>query len=330
MGNGSFLSLISVENTKLWKRLSTKLMLLIIIAIVVGFAGIYKAEQSIITKQENKASYSDSWKQQLKAEDAGLQKQIDTMEKSNVQSEKGNLDAVKMQIAVNKYHIENNIKPEPTKKGFWDYLVNLDFSKFAALLVIIACSGLVAGEFSDNTMKTMITRPFARWQILTSKFIVSFIYAVVVLAVDYLAVLASTALFFGTGGIDKPLLLWIGGNIVNMSGFAGSLFLLGLQFLTVLVYLILTFALSSAFRSRALATGLSIFLMFGGSLSLLLADHFSWGKYVFFADTDFSNFVLMGAPFYGITLGLALVICAVYCVIFLVASYVTFARRDIS
>jgi ABC-2 type transport system permease protein len=331
---GNFLSLVSVENIKLWKRFSTKLMVLIIVVVVFGLSGLVKAEQSIVQNQLNGTTQTTSqasgdWKQQLQATNVSLQQQIDTEEKSTVQREKNNLDTLKMEIAKNNYRIENNMQPQKDS-GFWDWISSFGFAPFVALLAIIACSGLIAGEFSDGTMKTMISRPFARWQILTAKFIVVAVYSIILMILGYLALLGSIAIFFGIGGAGSPMLLWIGGNVVNVPGFVGSLITNGLDYLFVLVYLIFAFALSAVSRSRALATGLSIFLMFGGSFIALLAQNFDWGKYIFFADTSFSAFVMSGAPFYGITLGLALLICAIYCVGFIFAGYFTFAKRDIS
>jgi ABC-type transport system involved in multi-copper enzyme maturation, permease component len=349
MTNGNFLSLIAVENIKLWKRFSTKLMVLIMVAIIFGFSGLIKASQSLIKEQSGSgassgtsvsitaqpdassdapASRKADWKQDLKAEDIGSQQAIRAMEKSKLQSEKNGLDSTKKQLAENEYRIDNDLKPEQ-ESGYWDWVSSFGYGIFAALLAIIACSGLVAGEFSDNTMKTMVPRPFARWQILTAKFIAAFAYSLVIMVVGYLSLLAAVAVFLGTGGASAPMLLWVGGGIVKVSGFAGSLITNGLDYLTVLVYLIFAFVLSAIFRSRALATGVSIFLMLGGSFTTLLAQNFDWGKYIFFADTGFSGFVTSGAPFYGITLGLAVTICAVYCVGFLCAGYLTFAKRDI-
>ena len=348
MKNGNFLSLIAVENIKLWKRFSTKLMLLIMVAIIFGFTGLMKAEESLIKSQQDATSGSSvtvttqtnssqgastsqklNWKQQLSANDVGLKQTIKTMEKSKYQNQKNDLDSMKKQLAENEYRIKHNLKSEK-ENGYWDWVATFGYGMFAALLAIIACSGLVAGEFSENTMKSMICRPFSRWQILTAKFIAVFAYSLIIMVVGYLSLLVAVAAFLGTGGANTPMLLWIGGSIVRVSGFAGSLITNGLDFLVVLVYLILAFALSAIFRSRALSTGVSIFLMLGGSFTTLLARNFSWGKFIFFADTGFSNFVISGAPFFGITLGLALAICAVYCVGFLIAGYLTFAKRDVA
>jgi ABC-2 type transport system permease protein len=348
MGNGNFLSIVAVENIKLWKRFSTKLMILIMVAIVFGLTGLVKASQSLAKAQTNASSSATvsvnaqsgassgtvssvkmDWKQDLKAENAGLQLSIKQMEKSKIQSEKNSLDSEKKQLAENEYRINNNLKPEKDTT-YWEWIASFGFGIFAALLAIIACSGLVAGEFSDNTMKTMIPRPFARWQILTAKFIAAFAYSLVIMVVGYLSLLAAVAIFLGTGGAGVPILLWVGGHIVKVSGFAGSLIGNGLDYLRALVYLIFAFALSVIFRSRALATGVSIFLMLGGSFTAMLAQNFSWGKFIFFADTDFPTFMLSGAPYFGVTLSLALTICAIYCIGFFCAGYLTFAKRDIS
>lgn len=330
---GNFFSLTAVENTKLWKRLSTKIMILILVGLVFGFCGLYKVESDIQKKQQEKYSQSTQlkadWKQQLKAQDISLKSQIDTMEKSSGQNEKSSLDSSKMELAENEYRISHNLKPQKDV-GFWDYVLGGGYSEFVALFAIIACAGLVAGEFSDNTMKSMISRPFSRWQILTAKFISIFVYTLILAVLTYLTEMVSSAIFFGTGGAGTPQLLWLGGTVQCMSGFAASLITFGLDFLEALVFLIFAFSLSVVSRSRALATGLGIFLMFGGSFIQLLATHFSWGKLIFFAETNFTSFVRNGAPFYGITLGLAITICAIYCAVFIAGGYFAFAKRDIS
>lgn len=347
---GNFFSLLSVENTKLWKRISTKVMIIILIAIIVGLCGLSKAAQSMVTStQENSSSsggagvtvksgssvqVSDSdknltWQQKLEIEDKALQTSIDSMEKSSKQIEKNSLDSMKMELAENKYSISNNIKPEDSK-DFWYYVETSGFSKIIALFAIIACSALVAGEFSDNTMKTMIPRPFSRCEILTAKFIAVFLYSLVLMVIGFAVIIASIAMFFGTSGINEYQMLWTGGSVLYLPGFAAALVTAGLDFLEVLVYVFLAFGIAALSRSRALTTGLSIFLMFAGSFTTLAAMYFPWGKFILFSDTTFSTFVVHGAPYYGLTLGLALLICLAYCVVFLFGGYFAFTKRDVN
>lgn len=332
---GSFVKLVNVENMKLWKRFSTKLMILIMAVIIVGMCGLLKVANDRVQKIAADSNTSQSekldWKEKLKQENESLQASIDAAEKSKSFSEKNNLDEMKRQVAENKYRIEHNMKPIENKTNdFWHLMLTAEMWQIVTLFVIIATTALVAKEFSEGTMKTMIPRPFARWQILTAKFIVTLIYALFMTALGYLLTLGSLALFFGASQFGNNVLLWIGGSIVEVPGIVGSLITIGLDFLSTLVYVIFTFALCAVTRSRALATGLSIFLMYGGIISTLISRYFSWGKYIFFADTSFSTFIVNGATTYGLTLSLALVICAVYCVVFLFAGYFTFAKRDIS
>jgi hypothetical protein len=333
---GNFLSLIAVENKKLWKRISTVIMIPILIALVFAWGGLEKLITNMVMNEAGNQTTSQSqsvgnWKDKLKAENTMLQKAIDEAEKSEWLQAKHGIDSDKRKIAENEYRINHDM--EPSKDGnpdFWEVVTSLSVWSFIALLAVIACTALVAGEFSEGTMKTMIPRPFTRWQILTAKLIVVVLYTLVLTVVAFISALIVSLIFFGSHGIGDNVFLWIGGKIFCVPGLVGSLADFGLNFLTALVYVIFTFAICAMSRSRALATGLSIFLMLGGSFTTELAMNFSWGKYIFFADTNFSYFITKGAPFYGITLASALIICAAYCVAFLAAGYVIFMKRDIA
>lgn len=333
---GKFIKLVNVENIKLWKRFSTKIMIIIMVAVIVGLWGLEKMSADMVQQAldaQNKTSQSEKldWKEGLKKDNQSLQAQIDAAEKSKSFNEKSSLDQYKRQLAENKYRIEHNLKPEKSEYyNIWFLLSTMGLWQIVALFVIIATSALVAGEFSESTMKTMIPRPYARWQILTAKFVSVLIYTLFMTVIGYLVAIGSACLFFGPSHLKGPVLLWIGGNIIEVSSVAAAFILTGLELLSVLVYVILTFAICAVARSRALATGLAIFLMFGGSFTQLIAQHFSWGKYIFFADTNFSSFTTLGSISYGLTLPFALIICAIYCIVFMFAGYFVFAKRDIS
>lgn len=345
---GNFLSLVAAENTKLWKRPSTRIMPLILVAVVIGLCGLIKVETSMIesgsvnvtTGQIQSQAVPGGWRKSLELRNKVLQASIDTAEKSDRQIDKNQIDTEKMQVAKNRYYLDQNQRPDNINddgssnnkynNNYWQTVMSAGMGSLVALFAIIACTALVAGEFSEGTMKTMISRPFLRWQILTAKLVVILSYTVFLSIISYAASLGAIAAFFGTGGAGNSVLLWINGSIVAMPGFGASLLAALLDLLATIVYLFLTFCLSAVSRSRSLATGLSIFLMFGGSFTSLIADNFGWGKLIFFADTGFSSFLSTGAPFYGITLSMALIICGVYCAVFLASSYFAFSHRDIA
>ncbi|NLJ30083.1 MAG: ABC transporter permease subunit [Clostridiales bacterium] len=343
---GNFLSLVGVENTKLWKRVSTWIMPLILAVVVIGICGLARMQTAMIGSgsvsisagQSQSKTVSGGWRQTLEEQNKVMQASVDAAEKSDRQADKNQIDSEKFRIAKNQYYLDHNQKPAEVSdsssnvfgSSYWQRVMNFGMGFFIALFAIIACTGLVAGEFSEGTMKTMISRPFARWQLLTAKLAAVIGYTVFLSVVAYLVTLGGIAAFFGTGGTGTPVLMWLGGSVAAVPGFGASLLTALLDLLSTIVYLLLAFCLSAVSRSRALATGLSIFLMFGGSFTMLIADNFSWGKLIFFADTAFSTFVTGGAPFYGITLGLALIICGVYCAAFLASAYVAFTKRDVA
>jgi len=57
----NFFTLVSIENIKLWKRLSTKVMLIIMILIIIVATGIYKY-YNVSQNISNTTKISENWK----------------------------------------------------------------------------------------------------------------------------------------------------------------------------------------------------------------------------------------------------------------------------
>ena len=97
-----------------------------------------------------------------------------------------------------------------------------------------------------------------------------------------------------------------------------------------MVYVILAFVLSAISRSRSIATGFSLFMLLAGANILqFIAIFFGWGKYLPFVTSNFAGFINIGSYIYGVTLGFALVISAIYSMIFCFVGYFVFQKRDI-
>lgn len=337
MKNGNFASLVGVENKKLWKRVSTKIVLIILIALTVLAAGMTKLSNSLteeyIKKQPAQTQTQNlDWKQLLKAQNDESTKKIADIEKNGTFAQKCSIDSMKMNISENNYRIEHDMKPETdsTKPDFWDTMNGYGMWQYIALLIIIISTALVAGEFGDNTMKSMITRPFTRNQILGAKLTTTVLYTLAATVISFIFEILMTLIFFGTKGIDSTSLLWIGGQTVAMPGFAATLLLHGLNLLSAFVFIFLGFFLAAVSRSRAMATGVSIFLLFGSGFLSLGATHFDWFKWIYFVEAPFSSFLTSASPYYGVDLVFSLVYCAIWTAALIAASFVTFKKRDIN
>ncbi|MBZ9633542.1 ABC transporter permease [Clostridium sp. FP1] len=329
---GSFFTLVSIENTKLWKRLSTKIMLIIMIVIIIAATGIYKY-YTVSQKATNNISVSDNWKQELQ-KNVDLQKnQLKENESDTNKGAKVFIGMTKKSIAEGEYRINNNIKPE-SKNSVWQISAEVarvaGYSGIIALLLIISCAALVAGEFSEGTMKMMISRPYKRSEILSAKFLAIIIYGLVLLATTFILNTIMIGLLFGFNGLGDKEMLWTTSNIIYMPAVLKTIIIFGLNFLQVLVYVILAFAISAISRSRSMATGFALFsLLVVSGIAQIAAMYFSWGKYLPFGLSNFASFVTVGATIEGTTLAFALGLSAIYSIIFCFVGYLVFEKRDI-
>lgn len=327
---GNFFTLISLENTKLWKRLSTKIMLLILIVIVISATGIckyYNVSHNISTTTK----VSENWKQDLLVDLPAKKAALTQIEKADKTSP--SIGNMKKTIAEDEYSIINNIKPE-SKDSIWTRITKFDsyvpYSLIIALLLIISCSALVAGEFSEGTMKMMISRPYKRFEILTAKLIVTLLYGLVLLVTAFLLNFILMGMYFGFNGMSAKEMMWTSSKIIYIPAALKTLIIYGLNFLTVLVYVFVAFALSVISRSRSIATGCSLFLLLAGSSMVqLFSSFFSWGKYLPFGLSNFANFIINGSFVVGTTLAFAIGVSAIYSIVFCFAGYFAFQKRDI-
>ena len=161
-----------------------------------------------------------------------------------------------------------------------------------ALFVIITLSALVAGEFTEGTIKMLIPRPFSRSELLTSKFISALLYAIVLFVETLVIGFLLMGAFFGFKGLSATSLIWTGQKVVEIPAVLYVFMIYGLDFLQVVVYMAFALLIAVLSRSRALSTGVSIVLLvIGSALLQLLATYVDWEKYIVFAvrPRDVSN-----------------------------------------
>lgn len=329
---GNFFTLVQIENMKLWKRLSTKVMLIMMIVIVIAATGIFKF-YSISNNTSDITMVPESWKQDLQQKLAVGKAQLESLENSTDKTSKLLIGSMKKSIAENDYRINNDIKPE-SQNNVWTRITKFDtqagYSSIISLFLIIACTALVAGEFSEGTMKMMISRPYKRYEILTAKLMAIILYGIVLLITTFLMNFIMMGLFFGFNGLESKEMLWTSRRIIYIPAVLKTLIVFGLDFLQVLVYGIVAFAISAISRSRSIATGVSLFLLLVGStLAQTSAVYFSWGKYLPFGMSNFSGIVNTGLCVEGTTLAYAIGLSAMYSIIFCFAGYLVFEKRDI-
>lgn len=186
------------------------------------------------------------------------------------------------------------------------------------LLTVIVAAGIVASEFSQGTIKMLLTRPVKRWKILLSKFLTVNLFSMFLMLIGYVVyILLALLLFKSEAGMAGSV--W-----------SDSLYMLLLSFGNVFVTATFAFTIGSVFRSSSLAIGLSLFIYFTGSTISALLSRYEVAKYLLFTHMDLTQFETGYMLVEDLTMPFSLAVLAVYIVIFLVISYTTFVKRDVT
>ncbi len=206
------------------------------------------------------------------------------------------------------------------------------FSLITIFTVVVAADS-VAGEFSTGTIKLLLIRPWSRSSILLSKFIALVLFSVLLSVVCFVLTWGVNTLVFGFSS-DTSGLIPANSPLAGQSPWT----YMGLDYLyewiELIVIVAFAFMLSSAFRSSGLAIGLSIFLLFAGSMitGLLSVTNKPWVKYVLFSNLDLTAYLNGGNPVpnFKTTVGFSLSVLAVYFIVFNIVSWTIFRRRDVA
>ena len=186
------------------------------------------------------------------------------------------------------------------------------------LLTVIVAAGIVASEFSQGTIKMLLTRPVKRWKILLSKFLTVNLFGIILMLIGYVVYILLAMLLFESGAD------------LNWSVWSHSLYMLLLSFGNVFVTATFAFTIGSVFRSSSLAIGLSLFIYFTGSTISALLSRYEVAKYLLFTHMDLTQFETGLMLVEDLTMPFSLAVLAVYIAIFLIISYTTFVKRDVT
>lgn len=313
------LNLIRNEWMKLWHKKATWIMTIILVIMLIGIAGIMQWATS--TMQQS--GETPSWEVNMTENQAMLKSEL-----ANPNLGKTEKERLEEELALTEYRLDNNSAPlDPNSRE--SYVVDSHgMLSMVTLFVVIAAASIVATEFSQGTIKMLLSRPVKRWKILTSKYVTSILYALFLTVVAIVATIIAGYLFFDSGG--GSILEYKNGSVVEISYWGRVLTLYGLQLVGVLIYTTFAFMIGSVFRSSSLAIGLSIFLLFMGPNVVFFLSRFEFTKYILFTHTDLTGYITGNMFIDGISMPFSIAVLAVYVLIFLVISYWSFMRRDVT
>lgn len=311
------LKLIQNEWMKLWHKKGTWAMVAMLIVVILVPAGITKYYE---VKSPTEGSWQDieqdaiqSYKETLAGEDL--------MEEDKAYFQE--------QMAISEYRLANDApsQKDSSLASFMSFTSGM--LTLVTLFTVITAASIVSSEFSTGTIKMLLTRPMSRAKVLTSKLLTTFLFGLLLYVVNVVVSALIGLVLFGMGtGVELEM---VNGQVVEKavwSDLAYHYLLSGGDFVMSTLF---AFLIGSVFRSSSLAIGLTMFLSFTGGMIVMFLSRYDIVKYIWLTHSDLTQYEHGGGSMIAdVTLPFSLTVLAIYAVVFLVISYSTFMKRDVT
>lgn len=255
--------------------------------------------------------------------------------KNLTDEEKSEINGYLEKANLYKYDLYNDTEYQNTATANYTFQNSIGtYIAIIVMIVVIVAGVSISEEFNKGTVKLLLVRPYSRTKILISKLIAVFITMLITTATILLLqfIIGGIVYGFGTYMMNVVQFDFTTNSIVTLNIFA----YLGLIFICKLPIFILigtlAFALSTLFLNSPLAVALPILGYMGSDMINMIAISYKWDwiKYFVTPNWDLSQYLFGGTPmFSGISVEFSITICAIYFVIMLVASIVSFKKRNI-
>ncbi|SES32081.1 ABC transporter permease [Salipaludibacillus aurantiacus] len=314
-----FINLVQNESMKIFKKTGTKVMFLILIALI---AVIGLVTRFFIGEPADEAA---DWETVLQQEVQMIEQQLESGEIPPRAAE-----GLQEQHDLYMYHLEEGIEPLNSSHRWYFIVNNPQFVNFLTMFTVIIAAGIIAGEHSNGTIKLLLIRPVKRWKILLSKWLAAMLFSLVMLATLIIFSVAAGFLIFGFSPEPVRVVEIAGGSIRDMHVALYGAVMYGLAYIELIIMTTFAFMIGTVFRNQSLAIGLSLVLLFTGGQIAYLLSNYNWMKFYLFANTYMIQF-FEGQPIIeGLTPLFSSIVLIVYFSLFMLIAMVAFTKRDVA
>ena len=323
-----FLPLVENEVLKLLRRRRFRLVWLILVV----FIGIIVYAQS---QGREKMRAGKPWRVETQEQIARMQGWLRSGRIMLDTSERW----VRFEIERLQYHLDRDINPDAISgplfaRGF----ANASSYLLLPLLAIVFAADIVSSEFSQGTIKLLLTRPVGRLRVLASKL------AALLLAIT-LTVLFGGAVAYGIGGLafqyagwGAPLLtgfrategVFDPSTIRSIPLWQDTILVFGLAWFAALAVGAIAFLCSVLLRSTAAAMGTMVAALIAGTILPRVASSWEAQKYLFVTNLPLPDYYSGSPPpIPGMTVPFSVLMLALWGTAALALAFAVFARRDV-
>lgn len=249
-------------------------------------------------------------------------------------------------IALMEYRLSNNIPEMAGDSQFGFALESASLVSVISIFVIIIAATMMAQEYTSGTIKLLLISPHKRWKIFAAKVISVFLISLILLLIQFISAIMVGGVMFGFD--FSQLWLTVNNGVVSVNhSIVACLIKYLLACPNLLVMTSLAIMLAVIMRHSAVAIGVGVAFMFGGSLisEILALLDYDFKKFILFMNTDLSVYFpslsssltkeltgesnIVGAIYSGMTFKFSLAVLAVYFICFTYIALDSFNRRDI-
>ncbi|MFB7814686.1 ABC transporter permease subunit [Paenibacillus chitinolyticus] len=307
------LNLIRNENMKIYRRLTTWIMVILL----VGLVGLI----SFLIHYDSRGMNSADWRQ-------AQTQRIEQLEKTKADFPDNAAD-LDQQIKLAQEHLNRDISPN--QAAVWQAVGSMS-SLIAVITVftVVVAADAMSGEFSSGTIKLLLIRPVSRSKIVFAKYAAGFQFSIFMLLLLFTSALVINLVLYGGAG-TSPTVLELNnmGAIVEKNVIIDMLSTYGFKCVELIMIVTLAFMISTLFRSNSLAIGISLCIMFLGNTVSMILSRYDWSKYLLFSNMDLTRYI-HGQPLVpGMTMTFSILVLAAYFIVFNVLTWTVFRRRDV-
>ncbi len=322
-----FLPLVENEVLKLLKRRRFRVVLLILVALIglIVYAQI-KGRERFLGKE--------NWRVRVQERIARMQNQVRSGRMPRTAERWTRFEMARLQ-----YHVDRNVDPDAISGPLFVRLfANASSYLLLPLLALVFGSDIVSSEFSQGTIKLLLTRPVSRAAVLASKL------AALVLAITLMVLAGGAVAYvfggaaFGFAGWGAPVLTGfrLSGEAFDVTAIRSlvlwkdTLLVFGLAWYAALSVGALALLTSVLLRSTAAAMGTMFAALIAGTILPRVAPSWEAQKYLFVTNLPLPDYYSGSPPpIPGITVGFAVAVLTVWAAAAILAAFVVFLRRDV-
>ena len=322
-----FLPLVENEMLKLFRRRRFRLAL----AILVGLLGLIVYGQSRI---RDRVADPKDWHIRAQERIAAMQNGLRSGRMPKTAERWTRFEISRLQ-----YHLDRNVNPDEISgplfaRGF----ANASSYLLLPLLALVFASDIVSSEFTQGTVKLLLTRPVSRARVLTSKLAALSLAITLAVLLGGVVAYALGGLAFGYRGWGAPILTGfrLSGEVVDLSSvrsvplWQDAIVVFGLAWFATLAVGVLAFLTSVVLRSTAASMGTMFAALIAGTILPRLAPSWETQRYLFVTNLPLPDYYSGSPPpIPGITVVFAAAVLAIWAAAAIAASYAVFLRRDV-